>query len=157
MQKKINEITNLVENIDINNYINIYIYTYNICNPKKYIKNITYVNNMSILVNNENEIDSFVVDIKKIRKKFKLKIKGIKYKFIFLKGLYNFSDMKWIDVYCFYTLYNNNNNFANAILKNCENKRRLMKKIYIKQSDENITFKYIFTFINKYFDKIFKN
>ena len=41
----INELIDLTKDIKIDDsyYINIYIYSYNVCNPKKYIKNKIYI------------------------------------------------------------------------------------------------------------------
>ena len=142
-------------------YIYIYIYSYNICNPKKYEENKIYINNTGILTNKNNRINytnNLIINKKYIKCIYKIKVNNIYYKLVYLKNKYNFKDLdiKWKDYMFFFNLYNyKNNNFIDCIINN----NNIKNKLIIINNDKihsKLNLKHIYNNMNKNFNKIFK-
>ena len=180
LENDISIITNNIDKININNrnYTHIYINVYNVTDPKQYIKDIIYLNCVSILIiknnnkdNNKNYIKNKNI-LNNLNKEYinyesKIKIKDNYFKFVFLNKKYKFDNFKWFDIYNFYTLFEQQENIIDQILKNKKNynkiniKINIIKKIYSPDKKfknrifYKLNIKYIFLNIQKNYDKIF--
>jgi len=180
LENDISIITNNIDKININNrnYTHIYINVYNVTDPKQYIKDIIYLNCVSILIikNNNKDNNKNCIKYKNIlnnlNKEYinyesKIKIKDNYFKFVFLNKKYKFDNFKWFDIYNFYTLFEQQENIIDQILKNKLNynkinrKINIIKKIYSPDKKfknrvfYKLNIKYIFLNIQKNYDKIF--
>ena len=180
LENDISIITNNIDKININNrnYTHIYINVYNVTDPKQYIKDIIYLNCVSILIikNNNKDNNKNCIKYKNIlnnlNKEYinyesKIKIKDNYFKFVFLNKKYKFDNFKWFDIYNFYTLFEKQENIIDQILKNKLNynkinrKINIIKKIYSPDKKfknrvfYKLNIKYIFLNIQKNYDKIF--